>query len=154
MKEDSPGGACWLPSKSHGHERSVSRSRDPSQNSRGNSSLRTDLFAFVPAHQRDHRIGETNTDTHRKNYYDRRRDGESSRDRGHDTGKDRDRDSGRNRERFHLAGKTATLVEVVRDPTPERRSYSRERVDDYKRRPEDSHDKKGGKDSKEKRREC
>ena len=106
------------------------------------------------AHQRDRRIGETNTDTHRKNYYDRRRDGESSRDRGHDTGKDRDRDSGRNRERFHLAGKTATLVEVVRDPTPERRSYSRERVDDYKRRPEDSHDKKGGKDSKEKRREC
>ena len=49
------------PSKSRGQERSISRSRDPSQNSRGNSSARMDLNAFVPAHQRDHRIGELRT---------------------------------------------------------------------------------------------
>ena len=52
-----------LPSKSLGRERSVSRSREPSQHSRGDSSGRADTFAYIPAHQRDRRIGESNSDS-------------------------------------------------------------------------------------------
>ncbi len=59
-----------LPNKSHGRERSMSRSLDPSQNSRGDSSARTDSFAYIPAHQRDRRIGESNSDSRRKEFYD------------------------------------------------------------------------------------
>ena len=81
-----------LPSKSLGRERSVSRSRDPSQNSHGNFSTRTDPFAYIPALQCDRRIGESNLDSCRKEFYDRCREAESSRDRDHDYGKDRDRD--------------------------------------------------------------
>ena len=67
-----------LPSKSLARERSVSRSRKPSQNSRGISSARTDAFAYIPAHQCDRRIGESNSDSRRKEFYDRRREAESS----------------------------------------------------------------------------
>ena len=45
-----------LPSKSLGRERSMSRSREPSPHSRGDSSARADSFAYIPAHQRDRRI--------------------------------------------------------------------------------------------------
>ena len=67
-----------LRSKSLGRERSVSRSRDPSQNSRGNFSARTDPFAHIPAHQRDHRIGESTSDSLRKDFYGRHRDAENA----------------------------------------------------------------------------
>ena len=77
--------------KSLGSERSVSRSREPSQHSRGDSSVRADTSLYVPAHQRDRRIGESNSDSRRKEYYDRRREAESSRDHGNDYVKDRDR---------------------------------------------------------------
>jgi hypothetical protein len=74
-----------LPSKSLGRERSVSRSREPSQNSRGDSSAQADTFAYIPAQQRDRRIGdESNLDSRRKEFYDRRREAENSHDRGHD----------------------------------------------------------------------
>jgi hypothetical protein len=76
-----------LPSKSLGRERSVSRIREPSQNSRGNSSARTDAFAYIPAHQRNRRIGESNSDSRRKEFYDRHREAESSHDHGHDYAK-------------------------------------------------------------------
>ena len=36
-------------------------------------------------------IGESNSDSHQKEFYDRRREAESSRDRGHDYAKDSDR---------------------------------------------------------------
>ena len=70
--------------KSLGSGRSVSRSREPSQHSRGDSSVRADTSVYVPAHQRDRRIGESNSDSRRKEFYDRRREAESSRDHGHD----------------------------------------------------------------------
>ncbi len=75
-----------LPSKSLGLERSVSRNREPSQNSRGDSSARADTFAYIPAHQRDRRIGDesTNLDSCRKEFHDRRREAENSHDREHD----------------------------------------------------------------------
>ena len=63
-----------LSGKSLGSERSVSRSREPSQHSRGDSSVRADTSLYVPAHQRDRRIGELNSDSRRKEFYDRRRD--------------------------------------------------------------------------------
>ena len=94
-----------LPSKSLGRERSVSRCRDSSQSSCGNSSARTDPFAYISAHQRDRRIGESNSDSRRKEFYDRRREAESSRDCGHDYGKDR--------ERSGAAETTATLGVVA-----------------------------------------
>ena len=56
----------------------MSRSRDPSQNSRDDSSAQIDTFAYIPAHQRDRRIGESNSDSRRKEFYDRRREAESS----------------------------------------------------------------------------
>ena len=79
----------------------MSRSREPSQESHGNSSAKTDAFAYIPAHQRDRRIGESNSDSHRKEVYDLRRESESSHDRGHDYAKDHDRhkDYGKERER-------------------------------------------------------
>ena len=86
-----------LPSKSLGRERSVSRSRDSSQSSRGNSSARTDPFAYIPAHQRDRRIGESNSDSRRKEFYDRRREA----------------DYGKDRERSGAAETTATLGVVA-----------------------------------------
>jgi len=67
-----------LLSKSLGRERSVSRSRDPSQSSHGNFSARTDPFAYIPAHQRNHCIGESTSDSLQKDFYDRRRDAENA----------------------------------------------------------------------------
>ncbi len=46
---------------------------------------------YTPAHQRDRRIGESNSDSRRKEFYDQRREAVSSRDHGHDYAKDRDR---------------------------------------------------------------
>ena len=68
-----------LPSKSLDREWSVSRSQEPSQNSHGDSSAQTDAFAYIPAHQRDRRIGESNSDSRRKEFYDQRREAENSR---------------------------------------------------------------------------
>ena len=123
-----------LPSKSLARERSVSRSREPSQNSRGDSSARTDAFAYIPAHQRDRRIGESNSDSHRKEFYDRRREAESSHDRGHDYAKDRDRnkDYGKDREWDRHSGTIRDTRSSGRVPTPDRCSHSREKVDDHK----------------------
>ena len=83
--------SAGLSGKSLGSERYVSRSREPSLHSRGDSSVRADTSVYVPAHQRDRPIGESNSDSRRKEYYDRRREAESSRDHGHDYTKDRDR---------------------------------------------------------------
>ena len=55
-----------LSGKSLGSERSVSRSRDPSLHSRGESSVRVDTALYIPAHQGDRRIGESNSDSRRK----------------------------------------------------------------------------------------
>ena len=122
-----------LKSKSHCRERSVSRSREPSQNSRGESSARIDAFAYIPARQRDRCIGESNSDSRRKEFYDRRHEAKSSHDRGHDYAKDRDRnkDYGKDRERDRHSSGTI-------------RSHSREKVDDQMKRTEDARDKKDG----------
>jgi hypothetical protein len=122
--------------KSLGSERSVSRSREPSQHSRGDSSVRADTFVYIPAHQRDRRIGESNSDSRRKD-----------RDRSKDHGKDKDRD--RNR----YKGAVRDPRSSGRDPTPDRRSYSRDRVDDSKKRAGDSRDKKDGQDTRDRRRD-
>ena len=83
--------SAGLSDKSLGSKRSVSRSREPSQHSRGDSSVRADTSVDIPAHQRDRRIGESNSDSRRKEFYDQRREAGSSRDHGHDYAKDRDR---------------------------------------------------------------
>ena len=131
-----------------GRERSVSRSsREPSQHSRGDSSGRAETVAYIPAHQRDRRIGESNSDSRRKEFYDRRREAESSFDRGHDYAKDRDRnmDYGKEKERDRHGGSVRDPRSSGRDPTTDRRSHSREKVDDHKKRAGDSRDKKDGK---------
>ena len=105
-------------SKSLGRERSVSRSRDPSQNSRGNSSAQTDPFAYILAHQRDHRIGESNSDCRQKEFY-ARGEVESSWDRGHDYGKDRNRAGSAQWKRPRLSGVVAeTLHHRIAAVTP------------------------------------
>ena len=121
--------------KSLGSERSVSRSREPSQHSRGDSSVRDDTSVYVPVHQRDRRIGESNSDSRRKEFYDRRREAESSRDHGHDYAKDRDRskDYDKYKDRDRHKGAVRDPRSSDRDPTPDRRSHSRERVDDHKK---------------------
>ncbi len=95
-----------LSGKSLGSERSVSRSREPSQHSRGDSSVRADTSVYIPAHLRDRRIGESSSDSRRKEFYDRRREAESSRDHGHDYAKDRDRskDYGKDKDRDRHRG--------------------------------------------------
>ena len=70
--------SAGLSGKSLGSERSVSRSREPSQHSRGDSLVRADTSVYVPAHQHGRRIGESNSDSRRKEFYDRRRAAESS----------------------------------------------------------------------------
>ena len=137
-------------------ERSVSRSREPSQHSRGDSSGRADTFAYIPAHQRDRRIGESNSDSRRKEFYDRRREAESSHDRGQDYAKDRDRnkDYGKDSERDRHGRSICDPRSSGRDPTPDRRSHSREKVDGHKQEARgDSRDKKYGQDTREKRRD-
>ena len=59
---------------------------------------------------------------------------ESSHDRGHDYAKDRDRnkDYGKDRDRDRHSELSAT--QGVVDLTPDRRSHSREKVDDHKKR--------------------
>ena len=133
----------------------MSRSREPSQNSRDDSSARTDAFAYIPAHQRDRHIGESNSESRRKEFYDRRRESESSWDRGHDYVKDRDRskDNGKDMERDQHSRTDRDPRGSGRDPTPDRRSHSREKVDDRKKRTGDARDKRDGHDSKEKRRD-
>ena len=138
-----------------GRERSVSRSREPSQHSRGDSSGRAETFAYIPAHQRDRRIDESNSDSRRKEFYDRRREAESSHDRGHDYAKDRDRnkDYGKEKERDRHGGSVRDPRSSGQDPTPDRRNHSREKVDDHTKRAGDSRDKKDGQDTREKRRD-
>ena len=125
-----------LSGKSLDSERSVSRSRDPSQQSRGDSSVRADFSVYIPAHQRDRRIGESNSDSRRKEFYDQRREAVSSRDHGHDYAKDRDRskDYGKDKDRDRHRGAVRDPRSSGRDPTPDRRSHSREKVDDHKKR--------------------
>ncbi len=129
-----------LSGKYLGSERSVSRSREPSQHSRGDSSVRGDTSVYIPAHQRDRRIGESNSDSRRKEFYDRRRETESSRDHGHDYAKDRDRskDYGKDKDRDRHKGTVRDPKSSGRDPTPDRCSHSREKVDDHKKRAGDS----------------
>ena len=130
--------------KSRGSERSVSRSREPSQHSRGDSSVRAEASVYIPAHQGDRRIGESNSDSRRKEFYDQRREAVSSRDHGHDYAKDRDRskDHGKYKDRDRYKGNVLDPKSSGRDPTPDRRSFSRDRVDDSKKRAGDSRDKK------------
>jgi hypothetical protein len=61
--------SAGLSGKSLGSERSVSRSRDPSLHSRGDSSVLADTSMYIPAHQRDRRIGESNSDSRHKEFY-------------------------------------------------------------------------------------
>ena len=93
--------SAGLSGRSLGSERSVSRSRDPSLHSRGNSSVRADTSVYIPAHQRDRRIGESNSDSRRKEFYEQRREAVSSRDHGRDYAKDREhgRDYTKDRDR-------------------------------------------------------
>jgi hypothetical protein len=141
--------------KSLGSERSVSRSREPSQHSRGDSSIRADTSVYIPAHQRDRRIGESNSDSRRKEFYERPREAVSSRDHGRDYAKDQDRskDYGKDKDRDRHREAVRDQRSSGRDPTPERRSHSREKVDDHKKRAGDSRDTKDGQDTRERRRE-
>ena len=136
-----------LTGKSLGSERSISRSRDPSQHSRGDSSVRADTSVYIPAHQRGRRIG--------KEFYDQRREAVSSRDHGHDYAKDRDRskDYSNDKDRDRYKGTGRDQRSSGRDPTPDRRSHSREKVDDHKKRAVDSRDKKEGQDTRDRHRD-
>jgi hypothetical protein len=139
-----------LSDKSLGSERSVSRSRDPSQHSRGDSSVRADTSVYILAHQRDRRIGESNSDSRRKEFYDQRRKAVSSHDHGHDYAKDLDhsKDYSRDKDRDRYKGTIRDQRSSGRDPTPDRRSHSREKVDDHKKRAGDSRDKNDGQDTR------
>jgi hypothetical protein len=80
----------------------------------------------------------------------------SSRDHGHDYAKDRDRskDYSKDKDRDRYKGTVRDQRSSGRDPTtPDRRSHSREKVDDHKKRAGDSRDKKGGQDIRERRRD-
>ena len=138
--------------KSLGSDLSVSRSREFSQHSCGDSSVRADTSVYIPVHQCDRRIGESNSDSRRKEFYDQRRE-ESSRDHGHDYAKDRDRSKNyskdKDRDRYKGTGRDQRSS-GGRDPTPDRRSHSREKVNDHKKRAGDARDKKDGQDTKEK----
>ena len=152
-------GISGLSGKFLGSERSVSRSREPSQHSRGESSVRVDTSVYIPAHQRDRRIGESNSDSRRKEFYDQRRKAGSSRDHGHDYAKDRDRgkdyskDYGKDKDRDRHKGTVRDQRSIGRDPTPDRRSNSREKVDEHKKRAGDSRDKRDGQDTRERQRD-
>ena len=151
--------SAGLSGKSVGSERSVSRSREPSQHSRGESSVRADTSVYIPAHQRDRRIGESNSDSRRKEYYEQRREAGSSRDHGHDYAKDREQnkdysmDYGKDKERDRHKGTVRDQRSSGRDPTPDRRSHSREVVDDHRKRSGDTRDKKDGQDNRDRRRD-
>ena len=147
--------SAGLSGKSLGSDRSVSRSREPSQHSRGDSSVRADTSVYVLTHQRDRRIGESNSDSRRKEFDDRRREAESSRDHGHDYTRDRDRskDYGKDMDRDRHRRSVRDPRSSGRDPTPDRRSHSRERVDDHKKRAGVSRDRKDGQETRERRRD-
>jgi hypothetical protein len=57
-------------------------------------------------------------------------------------------DYGKDRKRDRRSGNDRESRGSGRDPTPDRRSHSKERVDDHKKRTEDARDKKGGQDPK------
>jgi hypothetical protein len=63
--------------------------------------------ALTLQHQRDRRIGESNSDSRRKEFYEQRREAVSSRDHGRDYAKDREhgRDSAKDRDRSRDYGK-------------------------------------------------
>ena len=77
-----------------------------SLHSRGESSVRVDNALYIPGHQRDRRIGESNSDSRRKEIYEQRRAEVSSRDPVRDYAKDRDRgrDSGKDKDRDRYTG--------------------------------------------------
>ena len=60
---------------------------------------------------------------------------------------------GKDRERDRHSGAVRDPRSSGRDPTPDRRSHSREKVDDHTKRAGDSRDKKDGQDTREKRRD-
>jgi hypothetical protein len=156
--------AAGLSGRSLGSERSVSRSRDPSLHSRGNSSVRADTSVYIPAHQQDRRIGESNSDSRRKEFYEQRREAVSSRDHdrdyakdrehGRDYAKDRDRnkDYGKDKDQNGYKGAGRDQKGSGRDPTPDRRSHSRDKVEDHRKRSGDSGNKKEGHDTRDRRR--
>jgi hypothetical protein len=158
--------SAGLSGKSLGSERSVSRSRDPSLHSRGDSSVRADIAMYIPAHQRDRRIGESNSDSRRKEFYEQRREAVSSRDHGRDYAKDREhsrdyakdrdrsRDYGKDKDRDRYKGAGNNQRGSGRDPTtPDRRSHSRDKVEDHRKRAGDSRGRKDGQDARDRRRE-
>ena len=68
--------------------------------------------------------------------------------------RDRSKDYGKDRERDRHSGAVLDSKSSGRDPTPDRRSHSREKVvDNRKKRAGDSQDKKDGQDTREKRRD-
>ncbi len=144
-----------LSSKSLGSERSITRSRDPSLHSRGESSVRADTALYIPAHQRDRRIGESNSDSRRKELYEQRRAEVSSHDhcRGYAKDRDRGRDPGKDKDRDRFKGAGRDQRGSGRDSTPDRRSLSRDKVEDHRKRSGDSRDKKDGQDTRDRRRE-
>ena len=131
--------SAGLSGKSLGSERSVSRSRDPSHHSRGDSSVRADTSLYIPAHQRDRRIGELNSDSRRKEFCEQRREAVNSRDHGRDYAEDRERgrdyakdrdhskDYGKDKDQDRYKGAGRDQRGSGRDPTPDRRSHSRDK---------------------------
>jgi hypothetical protein len=133
-----------LSGKSLGSKRSVLRSREPSQHSRGDSFVRADTSVYFRAHQRDRRIGESNSDSRRKEFYDRRREAEIK--------------LSRSMPKIGIAARTTAKTRIgigTRElsETPDRRSHSREKVDDHKKRAGYSRDKKDSQDTRERRRD-
>ena len=101
---------------------------------------------YVPANQRDRRIGESNSDSRRKEFYEQRREAVSSSDQGRDYAKDREhgrdyakdrdrsRDYGKDKDRDRYKGAGRDQRGSDRDPTPDRRSHSRDKVEDQRKR--------------------
>ncbi len=79
----------------------------------------------------------------------------SSRDHGRDYAKDRDRgrDSDKDKDRDRYKGAGRDQRGSGRDPTPDRRSHSRDKVEDHRKRAGESQDKKDGQDARDRRRE-
>ncbi len=101
---------------------------------------------YIPAHQRDRRIGESNSDSRRKEFYEQRREAVGSRDHGRDYAKDREhgrdnakdrdrgRDYGKDKDRDRYKGAGRDQRGGGRKPTPDRRSHSRDKVEDHRKR--------------------
>jgi hypothetical protein len=75
----------------------------------------------------------------------------SSRDHGRDYAKDWDhsKDYGKDKDRDRYKGAGCDQRSCGRDPTPDCRSHSREKVEDHKKRAEDSRDTKEGHDTRD-----